>query len=967
MHTTRLSTVLTPAVFPELTAGAEVEVAVRAMDALGWTDGNTAAASLTLPEAGTEVVFVDPAAGAGGDGSLLAPLSGLQAAVDALEAGSGGLIALAEGDHDTGVSTSGTVPIGFIGGFPALGTLDPGASDAELLSRRDAWLHPTVFDGRTATGDDALLDLRGEVALTGLTFVDFPATAVQATDAHLVVRESHFESPDRLPDAPQAGLVTAILGVDTTESADVSLTLLGVDVHEVDHAVRLGGAVSSLSVRNSVFSEVVDGVVTPHSVTQALAGSPETNIWRVPESTGLTIDLEHNELFRVGSGLDRVKLAPQGEVGAAAVHLRVVDNTAQAIHFGGLAAVHDLAAAGPVGVEARGNDGWGVSRDLLDLSLLTQAGIAGGDIDIRVTDNVLRHGNGDGVSVRHLGTAPGGTTQVDLRGNTISHIESYGYDLSFFTSWSSAGRLPDGAIEVDVRDTTCSPNCDAGLSVYSMSGPDTLLRVFNNDFDDSLYDGIRIYSSDVEGVDAAVDVYMAYNSVVGGFEGRAVSVGLGDGGALAFRNNVAGFNDVDSSDALYVSGSQGGAQAEVSNAILCRGAGDGVDTYDIYPHIQHVTVAGNGRDNSRSGAGIQGEATWDHSQLVAYASIADGSSATDLMDGVQAHYSLVGDGSGDGSRHTLQADPGFVEGDDPYALLAWYQLLPTSPARDLVGSEVGWTDPDGSAADAGATGGPGAGVLGPLEPGARLPLEVVGVRPNLRLDEGAALAQGRAPIVLSFNQALSTTSLSGLSVTAEGTEVAGSWTVSGRRATFTPDADWEASTDHTVHVTTDLRAADGSPHRFDWSRSWATAPASAVVESGTNADLSSADALSGRHLDVWARIDGNTELQDTFTVSASAGQELQFTAFSVREATEWSVLGGLRLALYDASGQLVKYSTESFQSRWGGTSADPYLRHTATSDGPYTVVVDLPYVAAGWQDLSSVGGWIDYRLQGWVH
>lgn len=965
LETSDLSAVLTSAELADIGAGATLMFAVRCVDALGDDDGNTAAITVTLPDAGTTVVFVDDDAASGGDGSLATPYADLGAAIADIDAAGGGIIAMASGSWAGTWTLDALGGVHVFGGFPTLSTLDAAATEAELLAARDPEANPTEFTDPTTPQAAPTFELGGAVTLGGLHFTDFSGTALDGTDAQVALWDTRFVSTETLRDGQDTlgddNQVVALSLRSGAAGGALSLDATGVTAAWLDDAFRVHGVVSDITLRNSDFSEFTDEVWAPRVETVDEGGAPTwtDSTITVPDGGAFTLTVDNSSFFRVDAVTSSTRVQPQTEGVGGDFNLFVHDLDALALHSSSAFNFSQVAAAGgDVTVDYRDSTLWGVSSDCLYMSLADDNGQASGDVSITIEDNVCRHSNSDGFDIGSITVADGGTTDIHMRRNELGHLEGAAHRFSFWGGYDAENPQPDGLIDIEVSEGWCW-NCDDGVYLSSAKGTDTHVTVFNNHMT-TLYEGVELsaYADELE--QARVSAYIGFNTNVSSFEGTASRMNPTDDATFAFRNNASGFNDVDSSEALRISGNgPGTGWVDVRNNVLSRGGGEGLDAYQAFPIVVNNTFAYNGRESS-SNPGVRGHSSDDYGQLVVENSIVFANSGGDLGTGVGALWSVIGDHTVDQGAFNIQADPVFTERGDVLDFDGWFRLMPSSPAIDAGNPDARLNDADGTPNDIGAFGGPGGSVVGWLGAGAELPLEVIGIHGGIGLAGGGELPGGTTPLVLELTRSID--SDTGLSVTAGGAAVAGAWAFGDRSATFTPTTDWPAEAVIEVAADGTLTSVEGVANRFAWSHAFATAPAATTAETAdANDDFASAQALSGGVWSVTGAL-SDTDPADhyRFTVSA-AGERLTLASFGDR----WYGDGLLVYEIQDGTGAVVhrgsRYSFYAADGYWSGASqGDSFLDHVFAEAGDYALVV---------YDLDGVigeGEARDYGFQAWL-
>ncbi|MEM6730009.1 MAG: PPC domain-containing protein, partial [Myxococcota bacterium] len=220
-----------------------------------------------------------------------------------------------------------------------------------------------------------------------------------------------------------------------------------------------------------------------------------------------------------------------------------------------------------------------------------------------------------------------------------------------------------------------------------------------------------------------------------------------------------------------------------------------------------------------------------------------------------------------------------------------------------------------------------------------IPMEVIGVRPLVRLRTGVAFLDVNDALTLVFTNNVDESTLGGVSVTVDGVPATGSFSMDGNEAVFTPDAPWTEGALVAVEVGSGV-VSDASSVAVQVPFRWRTSvrPTATTAETGTTDGTGEAFALSSPVFFVAGDVaeSAGTDLADFYSFDVEAGETLEASIFANRDASS-SV--GARLQLLDSDGVTVlQRGGEAFRAT--GDIVDAYLRYVFDTAGTYYIVVD---------------------------
>ncbi len=683
------------------------------------------------------------------------------------------------------------------------------------------------------------------------------------------------------------------------------------------------GGAASLLLENNIIRGSYDTAVT-FELVSASAVNP------VPDGD-ITIAVRGNQL--VGSDSDLIEIDDVNTAPGATTQIVVEDNV-----FGS--------------AESRGIDMNGNTSGAADTN-------NGGTLDIQVRDNTF-FAVDDAIDL-DVGPSPDGHLNLVVENNAfgVNYGSLIELDLGWINGSTSGTAQATGYIEVTGNEGVSAGSVGFEANVASYGG-ETRLVVAANMFgaadDDALTLSLDEYSDDASELDVLIfgnllndvydlgldisnnmdeddelNLYVANNSAIGGFESEAVEITTHVQTLGLIANNEAGLNDVDSSDAfdLYPSGDSLGS-IMVRNNIFAGSAGDGVEAGGWAQFVNNTVVR-----NSQYGddGGIYGEGDNGFSNVFVMNSIVWGNGGDNLYQSplLRATYSLLERADEAIGHMNVVGAPVFARAGDVREFGSYYGLSSGSPGVNSGNLSSHYNDADGSRNDIGALGGPGGNQgVGWLGQQSELPLEVIGLRPFAQLYDGARpLGTGDSiEVVLTRDVLGSSVTSSTVRVTdGTGAAVAGTRTSSGARVIFAPTS---ALTEGGFYVVTvdGLAAADGPAQQVPFYQEVAVNRAAVAETEPNDTTMAATDTIG---TDTVFRFtgsvaDGSGDDEDYYVVNAVAGDRLKATVFADRE----SVSGGdFEMTLYASDGSTVLHQND------GGFGDDPYLDHVFASSGVY--------------------------------
>jgi len=609
----------------------------------------------------------------------------------------------------------------------------------------------------------------------------------------------------------------------------------------------------------------------------------------------------------------------------------------------------------------------------IDLSCFT----GNGACNVTIMDNFIVAGGGIGVFHDDNGTATGplGTATFQIVHNFLLIHDDLGIEvdvdatsltvLDILHNYSSAYETP---FEINVQSGN-APNGRIHTTVFNN-------RVDNSD--DDQFD----YSDDTSASNGeSAYLFVGNNNFTHGVETSGTLIDVRDHGMVLFANNFVGFGEVDSDDGLEIDafGNNPGL-VTVRNNSFSFIPGDAVDTGETNTQFINNTVAYNGMGGTTSEEGIVRDSSGQPFVLnsILYR---NGGADLDSDDPIVSTYSLIGDQDPAVGFGDVTGNPLLINGPIQLDFNANYMLRPGSPAQDAGHPSPLFNDPDGTRNDMGTFGGPGSGWVGsflPLdiedEDGAStpdVPLLVIGVgRP---FDSTATLVglvdmHAGSPLrpigpndglSVVFTRPIQGGSLGGISITADGAPVAGTFVLrnGGRVAAFVPNAPVAAGDEIAVSVSgLVLAEGNGAPLDTPYNNTFGTLPASTPeAESATGPDANgtpgTAEAIAGvpQTLNVTGTLFDVTDT-DYYSFTASAGERLQATGLLERLATPNSI--SMTLTLYASDGTTVLAENSGNASSLSGGRNDPFVDFVIPTNGTYY--------------LQMSGGTGDYELQWYI-
>jgi hypothetical protein len=560
-----------------------------------------------------------------------------------------------------------------------------------------------------------------------------------------------------------------------------------------------------------------------------------------------------------------------------------------------------------------------VDADFTSINGTAASGPASAEANIWIVGNSgVTYYEGMNLSIRPLG----GPTRTVIAGNTVQSNRNYGILLRLLNNVDLEGELD--------------------------------LVVYNNLLNDSW--DVAFYLTNELDIDDRLNLYFANNSVLGGLEERGLEFDSHPGMLALIANNEVGLNGVDHEEGIYIDRARSFSFMSsigswmIRNNIVANAAGYGIEAYG-WAQIVNNTVVRNGQNDSRDG-GVYSSTSGTFSQVFVSNSIVWGNSGFDLDQDrlIRGSYSFVGDEAEAAGFMNLFGAPLFTRDDNVFNFTDYFGLAPSSPAIDAGDPRAFFSDPDGSRNDMGAFGGPGAGPLGWRGRTARLPLDVIGVRPLNQLYDGGRLHDPAVPltIVLTKTPAEESVTASNVVVTdSSGSAVAGSLAVEGPRIVWTPDQHLTPAQWYSLNAS-GLTDQEDSALRSPFRLSFATAPASGTPETEPNDDiLTASDSISSGDVFTFAGTSEIAGAVDGYIVTAEAGDRLRATVFAQRGALS---TGDYLLRLTASDGTTVINENEF------GFGLDPFIDHLFASVGTYYLFVIGGQVDSAYELVGSVEG-----------
>jgi hypothetical protein len=555
-----------------------------------------------------------------------------------------------------------------------------------------------------------------------------------------------------------------------------------------------------------------------------------------------------------------------------------------------------------------------IKADFTSINGTAASGPASAEVNIWIVGNSgISNQDGMDLSLRPMG----GPTRAVIAGNTIQSNVSSGISLSL---------LSNGALEGELD-----------------------LAVYNNVLNDTYYEAFELTNG--LDLDESLNLYFASNSGLGGIVGNALELNSHPGTLGLVAHNEVGLTGSNSYQAFVIPRRWGSPMRSIGswmirNNIFANASGNGIYTGG-WAQVVNNTIVRNGQRGYPE-TGLNSHTLGSFSQVFVSNSIVWGNGDSDLDQAqlIRGSYTFVGDEAEAGGFMNLFGDPLFTRDENIRNFTDYYSLAPSSPAIDAGDPRAFFNDPDGSRNDMGAFGGPGAGALGWRGPTARLPLEVIGVRPLNQLYDGGRLHDPALPltVVLTKTPAEASVTASNVVVTdASGSAVAGSLAVAGPRIVWTPDSDLTPAQWYTLTVS-DLTDQDGGDQRSPFRLSFATAPTSGTAETEPNDDhLTASDTIISGGVFSFTGTSEIAGAADCYVVAAEAGDRLRATVFAQRGGLS---TGDYLLRLTESDGTTVINENDA------SFGLDPYIDHLFESAGTYYLLVvggelDNTYELAG--------------------
>lgn len=563
----------------------------------------------------------------------------------------------------------------------------------------------------------------------------------------------------------------------------------------------------------------------------------------------------------------------------------------------------------------------------------------------------------------------GGTMQWIFRDNTF-FSETDGLELRIYSRQDVAELYVernyalsshDYGVEIDAYDMTrvvvannvfVAPDDDAmNIDVRYMRGVavETDVILFHNDARQADDENLYLSMGDQnEGNDlGSMNMYVAGNSMYGNTESEAMEFDLIGNVSALIERNQAGYNDVDSSDALYIRcGNEPGRPfIRARNNIMAQGAGDGIDADTCGGTYHNNTIVYNNRDNTSS-YGVNSDDddcpdnTFCYDQSLFHSNVLAVNAYRDLPDdeGFQVPYSIISE-----NPYAIEPGPGVIVGDplltrcdDNIDPVECFSLDRRSPAIDAGHPGELWNDRDGTRNDMGAYGGPWSGWIAYQGDARELPVALIAARPFGDLTTGRPLVPVDSTITLVFSVDIDAETAEALEVRGADGPVDGAWAIARNRAVFTPAAPFEAGQTYTAYMGAALQGAAGE---VTWGADWidfTTATASIAEVEGDPQPLAGAPVFS---------VDGSLEIEvdaiDTYTIEVQAGDRVQLSVFSERLlVADASPPHDVGLRLRDAAGVELDAAFDVFYGQAGfNDTQDPYIEYVAMEDATLTIEV----------------------------